>query len=49
MIGMVVGSIIGGFVPLIFGASLLSYESILGNGIGGLVGIFLVFKLTEGW
>ncbi len=45
-IGMIVGSIIGGYIPVVFGADLLSFVSILGNGIGGLVGIFLGYKLS---
>lgn len=45
MIGMVVGSIIGGFVPSLWGDGLLSYASLIGNGIGGILGIFIAYKL----
>ncbi len=47
MIGMTVGSVIGGYIPVLFGASFLSFSSIIGNGIGGLAGIWLTLKLTQ--
>jgi hypothetical protein len=45
--GMLIGSVVGGYVPVLFGAGLLSYISILGNGIGALLGIYLGYKLSE--
>lgn len=48
MFGMVVGSVIGGYIPVLFGVSLFSMTSILGNAAGGLVGIWLSYKLTSG-
>lgn len=47
MLGMIVGSIIGGYLPVLFGASLLSYISIIGNAIGGFVGVWISYKLTQ--
>ena len=41
------GSVIGGYVPVLFGASLISFTSILGSGIGSLIGIYLSFKLAK--
>jgi len=49
MIGMFVGSIAGGYIPVIFGASLLSFTSIIGNAIGGILGVWIAFKLTNGF
>ncbi len=46
--GMVIGSLAGGYIPVIFGAGLLSYASVLGNGLGGILGIIVVYKLTDG-
>jgi hypothetical protein len=46
MIGMVVGSAIGGYVPALWGSGLLSYSSLFGNAIGGIIGIFIAYKLT---
>ena len=46
-IGILIGSTIGGWVPTIFGADWLSLWSIVGNGIGGLFGIWVGFKLGQ--
>ncbi len=41
MIGVIVGSTIGGFIPSLWGdTSLLSMSSVIFNLIGGLAGIF---------
>lgn len=47
MLGMFVGSIIGGYIPVIFGASLLSFSSIIGNTAGGIFGVWVAFNLTQ--
>lgn len=47
--GMTVGSLIGGYIPVLFGADLFSYSSIIFNAIGGLIGIWISYKLTEGF
>lgn len=44
MLGMIVGSIIGGYVPVFFGASFLSAWSLLGSGVGGLLGIWITYQ-----
>jgi hypothetical protein len=46
-IGIIVGSLIGSYVPVFFGADMLSYSSALGSGIGSLLGIFIVVKLAK--
>ena len=46
-IGMFIGSIIGGYIPALWGAGLLSYSSVIGNGIGGILGILVMYKLTS--
>ncbi len=38
-------SIIGGYIPVILGSSFLSSWSLLGNGAGGLFGIWVGFKI----
>jgi len=48
MLGMVIGSAIGGYLPILFGASWLSLWSLLGNAIGGVIGIWVGFKLYNG-
>lgn len=43
--GMIIGSLIGGYIPILFGASWLSFAAVLGNGLGGLLGIFVGYQL----
>lgn len=47
MIGMTVGSIIGGYIPVLFGASMLSMISIFTTAIGGFLGIWIGWKLSN--
>lgn len=47
MLGMIAGSSLGGFVPLVWGGSLFSLSSVFFTVIGGLIGIFLAYKLTR--
>lgn len=49
LLGMTLGSFIGGYIPVLFGADLLSFSSIIGNGIGGIIGIWISYKLTSGF
>jgi hypothetical protein len=46
-IGILIGSTIGGWVPTIFGASWLSLWSVVGNGVGGLLGIWAGYKIGQ--
>lgn len=43
--GMFIGSGIGSYAPLLWGGSVLSMASIILTGVGGIVGIYLGFKL----
>jgi len=47
MIGMVVGSSVGGFVPMLWGADFLSPWGILFSVVGGVLGIWGGYKLSE--
>lgn len=47
MIGMVVGSTIGGYVPSLFGAGFLSLWGIVGSAIGGILGIWIAYKYFD--
>lgn len=47
LIGMTIGSIIGGYVPVLLGADLFSFTSLIGNGIGGLLGIWAGYKFSK--
>jgi uncharacterized membrane protein YeaQ/YmgE (transglycosylase-associated protein family) len=45
-IGMGVGSTVGGFIPSLWTSSAISFSSIIFSAIGGVVGIWIMFKLT---
>lgn len=46
-LGMVVGSVIGGFIPALWGAGMLSFSSIIFSALGAMAGIYLAYKLTH--
>lgn len=45
--GVLVGSVIGGFIPEIWGASALSFSSLLFGVVGAFVGLWLGFRLSQ--
>jgi hypothetical protein len=45
MLGMVVGSIAGGYLPAVFAFDELMV-SLLGSGIGGIIGIWIGYKFS---
>ena len=45
-VGVFVGSTIGGYIPVLFGSSLFSFASLFGNGIGGILGIVIAYKIS---
>lgn len=46
-LGLFVGSTIGSFIPNLWGAGFLSFSSILLSAVGGAVGIWVGYKLTN--
>ncbi len=38
---------LGGFVPTLFGAGSISMAAVVGNMIGGLLGVYVGFKLSQ--
>ena len=46
-IGVFIGSSLGGFIPSLFGADLLSYWGLIGSSVGGLLGIWAGAKLSN--
>ena len=46
-LGMVVGTSLGGYLPLIWGGSAFSFSSIFLGAVGGFVGIIIGFKLGQ--
>jgi hypothetical protein len=47
MIGMVVGSTIGSWLPTLWGAGWLSMSSVFGSVVGGLAGIWLGYRASR--
>ena len=47
MLGMIIGSIAGGSLPGLLGAGGLSLASLLGSFAGGILGIWIAFRLTR--
>lgn len=46
-LGVAIGSTIGSFVPDLWGAGLLSASGIFTGGIGGIVGLWAMYKLAD--
>lgn len=46
-IGMFLGSTIGSYMPILWGGSLFSITSILWSVIGGLVGIWIGYRISK--
>ncbi len=44
-VAIIVGSTIGGFIPELWDAGMLSYSSLLLSGIGALVGLWIAYKI----
>jgi len=44
MLGLFVGSIVGGYIPTLLGAGMFSFSSLFASGIGGIIGIWLAKK-----
>ncbi|HEY4517535.1 MAG TPA: hypothetical protein VJI74_01450 [Candidatus Paceibacterota bacterium] len=46
-IGMFIGSTVGSFIPALWGAGVLSFSSLIFGAAGGIVGIWLGYKLSQ--
>ena len=46
-VGMMVGGGIGGYLPVLFGFSSFSFASVILSTVGGLIGIWLGFKISK--
>jgi len=47
MLGMVVGSIAGGYLPDLWGGDFFSVTSLLTSTLGGALGIWLAYVMTR--
>jgi hypothetical protein len=46
-VGLFVGSTIGSLVPLLWGADIFSFSSIIFSAIGAILGIWVCYRLTQ--
>lgn len=46
-IGTVIGSMVGSYIPLLWGAGTFSFSSIFFGAVGAIVGIVIAFKMTH--
>lgn len=46
-IGMTIGSIAGGYVPMFFGIDALSFTVVITSAIGGILGVIVGYKLAS--
>lgn len=44
-IGLVFGSLVGSYIPVLWGAGYFSVSSVLFTALGGILGIYLGYKL----
>lgn len=47
LFGMIIGSLAGGYIPVMLGADGISFISLIGSGAGSLIGIWIAFKITQ--
>jgi hypothetical protein len=47
-LSVLIFSTIGGYLPVLFGADMLSMSALIGNGIGGVIGLYVGYKLSFG-
>jgi hypothetical protein len=47
-VAVIIGTTIGGFVPAVFGAGLLSMWGIIGSTVGGILALWLAWKYLHG-
>lgn len=45
---MVIGSTLGGLIPNLWGAGFMSFSSVILTAVGGVLGIWLAFKVSNG-
>ena len=46
-LGLFLGSTVGGFIPSLWGSNFISMSGVIGSAVGGILGIYLGFKLGE--
>jgi hypothetical protein len=46
-VGAFVGSMVGGYVPVLWGADMISMSGVVGSVVGGIAGIYGGYKLAQ--
>ncbi len=46
IIGAIIGSMVGSYIPALWGAGIFSFSSIILSGVGGIAGIWLGWKIA---
>jgi hypothetical protein len=46
-IGLSIGSTLGSYLPTIWGAGVFSFASLFGSALGGILGIWLGYKMGQ--
>lgn len=46
-LGMFVGGMIGGYIPLLWGESSFSFSGIFLNAVGAIIGIYFAYKISR--
>ncbi|HRH33268.1 MAG TPA: hypothetical protein PK720_03990 [bacterium] len=46
-LGLLIGSTTGSFIPLIWGAGMFSFSAVIFSALGGIVGIWIMYKATR--
>jgi uncharacterized membrane protein YeaQ/YmgE (transglycosylase-associated protein family) len=45
--GAFIGSIVGGYVPILWGASTFSMSGLIFSSVGAVAGIYLMYRISE--
>jgi hypothetical protein len=46
-LGMFIGSTLGSYLPVLWGGSLFSFTSVIVGSVGGILGIWVGYKLAQ--
>ena len=46
-LGILIGSTVGGYVPTLWGAEIISFSCLLSSILGGLLGVWIAYKIDQ--
>jgi len=47
MLGVFIGSLVGGYIPTLFGADAFSISSVIFGGLGSIIGLWLAYRIQQ--